>query len=74
VKISQYTVLEKDKKLILSAMKMKISYSQRTGKPISNVTEQLIELPLALCDTKFKLVPVKNIKVIIHFHCKYMQF
>jgi hypothetical protein len=56
-KISQ---LEKDKKLILSAMKMKISYSQRTGKPISNVTEQLIELPLALCDNDG--IPLKGQK------------
>ena len=31
-------------------MKKKMKYSQRTGKPVEQPGEQLIELPLALCD------------------------
>ena len=46
-KISQ---LEKDKQLILSAMRKKMQFSKRTGQPIDHPDEQVIELPLALCD------------------------
>jgi len=46
-KISQ---LERDKRLILSAMKKKMLFSKRTGRPIEKPGEQLIELPLAISD------------------------
>ena len=42
--------LEKDKKLILTAMKKKMQYSRRNGKPIENPGEQLIEIPLSIAD------------------------
>ena len=41
--------LEKDKKLVLSAMK-KMQFSRRMGRPIEKPGEQLIELPLAISD------------------------
>ena len=41
---------EKDKKLILAAMKRKIQFSKRTGKPIETTGEQLVEYPLAIAD------------------------
>ena len=44
------TQLEKDKKLVLSAMKKKMQFSRRTGRPIDKPGEQLIELPLAISD------------------------
>ena len=50
-KSRQITKLEKDKQLIVSAMRKKMSFSRRTGQPIRNLEEQLIELPLALCDS-----------------------
>ena len=56
-KVSQ---LEKDKKLILSAMKKKMLYSQRTGRPVDKPGEQLIELPLAISDSDGK--PLKGQK------------
>ena len=46
-KISQ---LERDRRLILSAMKNKMQFSKRTGRPIDKPGEQLIELPLAISD------------------------
>ena len=42
--------LERDKQLILTAMKRKIQYSNKTGKPIERPGEQLSQLPLAICD------------------------
>ncbi len=42
--------LEKDKKLILSAMKKKMQFSRRTGRPIDTPGEQLIEFPLAISE------------------------
>ena len=47
---SRITQLEKDKKLILSAMKKKFQFSRRIGEPIDKPGEQLIELPLAISD------------------------
>ena len=47
---SRVTQLEKDKRLVITAMKKK-KFSQRTGKPVDRPGEQLIELPLALCDS-----------------------
>jgi hypothetical protein len=44
------TQLEKDRKLILSCMRIKMKWSQRTGNPINKLGEQLLELPLALSD------------------------
>ena len=46
-KISQ---LEKDKRLVLSAIKRKMQFSSKTGRPIDRPNEQLLELPLALCE------------------------
>ena len=47
----QISKLEKDKQLVLSAMRRKMSFSKRTGQPIHELEEQLIELPLAICDS-----------------------
>jgi len=47
---SRITQLEKDKKLIMSAMKRKICFSQRVDAPINKPGEQLLELPLAISD------------------------
>lgn len=47
---SRVTQLEKDEQLISTAIKRKMKFSQRTGKPIDRPGKQLIELPLALCD------------------------
>ena len=47
---SHVTQLEKDKKLVLSAMKRKMQFSRITGMPIEKPGEQLIELPLAISD------------------------
>ena len=48
-KISQ---LEKDRRLILTAMKKKMQYSKKTGTPIERPGEQLLEYPLSLCDNE----------------------
>ena len=51
--------LERDRRLILLAMRKKITHSKKTGKPIQQASEQLITYPLALCkDGK----PVKGTK------------
>ena len=47
---SRITQLEKDRKLIMAAMKRKIQFSHRIGTPIDKPGEQLIELPLAISD------------------------
>ena len=49
---SRVTKLEKDKKLIITAMKRKMQFSRRTGIPIEKPGEQLIELPLAISDSE----------------------
>jgi hypothetical protein len=41
--------VEKDRQLILSAMKKKIQFSKKTGRPIDTLEDQLIEMPLAIC-------------------------
>ena len=46
---TRITQHEKDKRLVLAAIKMKMKYSHQTGKPINQPGEQLI-LPLAICD------------------------
>ena len=46
-KVSQ---LERDRRLILSCMRKKMKWSNTTGKPIDTPGEQLLELPVALCD------------------------
>ena len=47
---SRVTQLEKDKKLVMSAMKKKMQFSRRTGRHIEKQGEQLIQLPLAISD------------------------
>ena len=47
---SRISQLERDKKLILSAMKRKMQFSRRIGAPIERPGEQLLELPLAISD------------------------
>ena len=47
---SRVTQLEKDKKLIISAMKRKMQFSRRTGRPVDRPGEQLVEIPLAIAD------------------------
>ena len=44
---SRITQLERDKQLILSAIRKQIQFSKRTGRPIEKPGEQLLELPLA---------------------------
>ena len=56
-KLSQ---LEKNSKMILTAMKRKLEFSKKTGMPVHTTGEQLLELPLALCDSDGK--PVKGQK------------
>ena len=51
--------LQKDRKMIVSAMK-KMCYSHKTGTPINNPGEQLIEYPLAISDNTGQ--PVKGKK------------
>ena len=41
-----------------------MQFSQRTGKPVEKSGEQLIELPLALCDNEGN--PLKGQKAIQH--------
>ena len=48
-KVSQ---LERDKRLLVSAMKRKIHFSQKNGKPVDQPGEQLLEYPLSLCDNE----------------------
>ena len=43
--------LEKDRRMLVCAMKKKMQYSHKTGKPINNPGEQLIEYPLAISDS-----------------------
>ena len=50
VKSRKISQLEKDKHLVLAAMKRKMKHSHKTGIPIDSPGEQLIQLPLALCD------------------------
>ena len=54
-KSRKVTQLEKDRKLILACMRKKIKFSLRTGTPIATAAEQLISLPLALCDSQGNL-------------------
>ena len=41
--------LERDRRLVMLAMRKKINHSKRTGKPIQQTSEQLITYPLAIC-------------------------
>ncbi len=50
VKTRRVSQLEKDKKLVLAAIKRKMQFSKRTGKPIDRPGEQLLQLPLSMCD------------------------
>jgi len=52
-KTSKDTVsqLEKDKKLVQKCLHKKMKWSQLTGKPIEQVSEQYISLPLALANS-----------------------
>ena len=60
--------LERDRRLILLAMRRKIAHSKKTGKPMQQASEQLITYPLALCkDGK----PVKGQRVTQHNHLKH---
>ena len=44
--------LERDEQLVISAMKKKLQFSLKTGKPIIKPEEQLLEYPLSLCDSE----------------------
>ena len=50
VAIESLNYIEQYKQLIISAMRKKIQFSKRTGRPIEK-PEQLLELPLALADS-----------------------
>ena len=56
VKTRRVSQLEKDKCLIIAAMKKKMQYSKKTGRPIDKPGEQLLEYPVALCDHDGKLL------------------
>lgn len=47
---SKVSQLERDRQLLLTAMKKKIQHSLKIGEPIDQPGEQLFELPLAICD------------------------
>ena len=49
-KSKRISQLEKDNQLILTAMKKKIQHSNKTGTLIHRPGEQLVQLPLAICD------------------------
>ena len=51
VKTKRVSQLERDKKLLISAMKNKIHFSQKVGKPIERPDEQLFEYPLSISDS-----------------------
>ena len=42
--------LERDQKLILTAIKRKILFAQKTGQPVDRPGEQLVQFPMSLCD------------------------
>ena len=44
--------LEKDRKLLLLALKRQMQHSNKTGEPVQKLGEQIIELPMALCDSQ----------------------
>ena len=46
-KISQ---LEKDKRLVLTAIRRKIQFANKTGRHIVRSGEQLLQYPLSICD------------------------
>ncbi len=50
VKTRSVSQLEKDKRLVLAAMKRKMQFSKKTDKPIDRPGEQLLQLPLSICD------------------------
>ena len=68
---SRVTQLEKDKKLIITAMKKKMQFSQRTGRPVERPGEQLIELPLALCDSTGNPIKGQKSYTTHYLQCRY---
>ena len=52
--------MEKDKKLLMSAMKNKIHFAQKSGKPVEKPDEQLLLYPLSIRDNEGN--PVKGQK------------
>jgi hypothetical protein len=44
--------LEKDCKLLLLALKRPMQHSNKTGEPVEMLGQQIIEFPMALCDTQ----------------------
>ena len=50
-KVESLNYIEQYKQLLISAMRKKIQFSKRTGRPIEKPEEQLLELPLALADS-----------------------
>lgn len=42
--------VERDKKLLVSAMKNKILFSHKNGQPVDRPDEQLLEYPLSISD------------------------
>ena len=68
---SRVTQLEKDKKLIITAMKKKMQFSQRKGRPVERPGEQLIELPLALCDSTGNPIKGQKSYTTHYLQCRY---
>ena len=52
--------LERDQRLVLTAIKKKMLFSKKVGKPIDKPGEQLLEYPLSICDNEG--VPLKGQK------------
>ena len=46
--------LERDQKLVLTAIKRKILFAQKASLPVEKPGEQLVQLPLSLCDSEGK--------------------
>ena len=70
---SRVTQLEKDRRLVITAMKKKMKFSQRTGKPIDRPGEQLIELPLALCDNTGNPIKGQKSYTTRFLQCRYKE-
>ena len=70
---SRVTQLEKDKKLIITAMKKKMQFSRRTGRPVERPGEQLIELPLALCDSTGNPLKGQKSYTTHYLQCRYKE-
>ena len=73
IKKSRVSQLEKDRRLILSALKKKMHHSMKTGRPIDNPCEQLIEYPLAISDSNGSLLKGHKSYTTRFLSCRYKE-